>query len=175
MAFRARNAGIATTGSVQGICIITQCEHQHSLTVCTIFNPAALSPPMRCQVTAYRRPWLRSLENKSMSNRKYEALYGVHLITSLVKRLIRGTFQGRFEPKSLQNDLDAYVFRFNRRKSKSKRFIQNLTDDMRSYLDLLCEYDLPEDLPQIKRVQSSVTEPLKSVVIPRGIEPRFPA
>jgi len=27
-------------------------------------------------------------------------LYGVHLIASLVKRLIRGTFQGRFEPKN---------------------------------------------------------------------------
>ena len=49
----------------------------------------------------------------------YENLYGAHLITSLVKQLILGTFQGRFEPIYLQNYLDEYVFRFNRRKSKS--------------------------------------------------------
>ena len=42
-------------------------------------------------------------------------LYGAHLIVSLVKRLIRSTFQGRLEPKYLQNYLDEYVFRFNRR------------------------------------------------------------
>jgi len=40
-------------------------------------------------------------------------LYGVHLITSLVKRLIRGTLQGRFEPRYLQNYLDEYVFLMN--------------------------------------------------------------
>jgi len=55
-----------------------------------------------------------------------ENLYGVHLVTSLIKRLIRGTFHGRFEPKYLQNYLDEYVFRFNRRKSKSigKKFMR---------------------------------------------------
>ena len=53
-------------------------------------------------------------------------LYGAHLIVSLVKRLIRSTFQGRLEPKYLQNYLDEYVFRFNRRKSKSigKKFMR---------------------------------------------------
>jgi hypothetical protein len=53
-------------------------------------------------------------------------LYGAHLIVSLVKRLIRSTFQGRLEPKYLQNYLDEYVFRFNRRKSKSigKKFVR---------------------------------------------------
>ena len=40
-------------------------------------------------------------------------------MASLVKRLSRGTLQGRFEPKYLQNYLNEYVFRFNRRKSKS--------------------------------------------------------
>ena len=30
-----------------------------------------------------------------------DRLYGDHLVASLVKRLIRGTFQGRFEPKYL--------------------------------------------------------------------------
>ena len=48
------------------------------------------------------------------------------MVTSLIKRLIRGTFHGRFEPKYLQNYLDEYAFRFNRRKSKSigKKFMR---------------------------------------------------
>ena len=56
----------------------------------------------------------------------FENLYGVHLVTTLVKRLIRGTYHGRFEPKYLQNYLDEYVFRFNRRKSKNigKKFMR---------------------------------------------------
>ena len=51
---------------------------------------------------------------------------GVHLVTSLIKRLIRGTFHGRSEPEYLQNYLDEYVYRFNRRKSKSigKKFMR---------------------------------------------------
>jgi hypothetical protein len=48
-----------------------------------------------------------------------QSLYGVHLVASLVKRLMGATFQGRFEPKYLQNYLNEFVFRFNRRKSKS--------------------------------------------------------
>lgn len=55
---------------------------------------------------------------------KDSVLPGVHLIISLVKRVILGTFQGRFEGKYLQRILDEYVFRFNRRTTKSvgKRF-----------------------------------------------------
>ena len=85
----------------------------------------------------------------------YENLYGVHLVTTLIKRLIRGTFHGRFEPKYLQNYLDEYTFRFNRRKSKSigKKFMRivqqavgsskvtwkNITSDM----DPISEYFMP--------------------------------
>jgi len=38
--------------------------------------------------------------------------------------MILGTFHGRFDPQYLQRYLDEYVFRFNRRTSKSvgKRF-----------------------------------------------------
>ncbi len=48
------------------------------------------------------------------------------MVTTLIKRLIRGTFHGRFEPKYLQNYLDEYAFRFNRRKSKNigKKFMR---------------------------------------------------
>ena len=57
---------------------------------------------------------------------KNSVLPGVHLVTSLIKRLILGTFQGRFEKKYLQRYLDEYVFRFNRRNIKSvgKRFFR---------------------------------------------------
>lgn len=55
---------------------------------------------------------------------KKNVLPGVHLVASLVKRVILGTFHGRFDPQYLQRYLDEYVFRFNRRTSKSvgKRF-----------------------------------------------------
>jgi len=45
-------------------------------------------------------------------------------VTSLFKRVILGTFHGRLDSKYLQRYLDEYVFRFNRRTSRSigKRF-----------------------------------------------------
>jgi hypothetical protein len=46
-------------------------------------------------------------------DKKESVLPGVHLVASLVKRLIIGTFQGRFDPKHLQSYLDEYPFRFN--------------------------------------------------------------
>ena len=62
----------------------------------------------------------------SQTPKKESVLPGVHLIASLVKRLIISTFQGRFEPKHLQSYLDEYVFRFNRRKSRNvgKKFMR---------------------------------------------------
>ena len=62
----------------------------------------------------------------SHTSKKESILPGVHLIASLVKRLILGTFQGRFDPKHLQSYLDEYVFRFNRRKSRNvgKKFMR---------------------------------------------------
>ena len=65
-------------------------------------------------------------KTKQSSTKDNDKLYGVHLVTTLVKRLIRGTFQGRLEPKYLQNYLDEFTFRFNRRKSKSvgKKFMR---------------------------------------------------
>lgn len=60
----------------------------------------------------------------AQSDNKESVLPGVHLVVSLVKRVILGTFQGRFDPEYLQRYLDEYVFRFNRRtcKSPGKRF-----------------------------------------------------
>lgn len=57
---------------------------------------------------------------------KNSVLSGVHRIASLVKRLMLGTFQGRFKPYHLQSYMDEYVFRFNRRTSRSigKKFMR---------------------------------------------------
>lgn len=73
------------------------------------------------------------ITNQSRSN-DYENLCGVHLVTSLIKRLIRGTFNGRFEPKYLQNYPDEFVFRFNRRKSKhiGKKFMRIVQQAVKS-------------------------------------------
>lgn len=55
---------------------------------------------------------------------KESVLPDVHLVTSLAKRVMMGTFQGRFDPQYLQRYLDEYVFRFNRRHCRAvgKRF-----------------------------------------------------
>ena len=85
--------------------------------------------------------------NLRTSSKDNEALYGVHLVTSLIKRIIRGTFHGRFEPKYLQNYLDEYVFRFNRRKSKSigKKFMRLVQQVVKSakitYSDIIWDMD----------------------------------
>jgi len=75
----------------------------------------------------------REVTNQSKSA-NFENLYGVHLVTTLIKRLIRGTYHGRFEPKYLQNYLDEYVFRFNRRKSNNigKKFMRIVQQVVRS-------------------------------------------
>jgi len=66
------------------------------------------------------------VHEKTIQSKESQNLYGTHLIASLIKRLIRGTYHGRFEPKYLQNYLDECVFRFNRRNSKSigKKFMR---------------------------------------------------
>lgn len=75
----------------------------------------------------------REIANQSKS-RDYDKLYGVHLVTTLVKLLIRGTYQENFEPKYLQNYLDEYVFRFNRRKSRNiyKEFMRIVQHALRT-------------------------------------------
>ena len=57
---------------------------------------------------------------------KNSVLPGVHLVISLVRRLMMGTYQGRFGPSHLQSYLDEFVFRFNRRKSRNvgKKFMR---------------------------------------------------
>lgn len=49
-----------------------------------------------------------------------EVLRHVNLIASLLKNWLQGTHQGRWSTKHLQPYLDEFVFRFNRRTSKSR-------------------------------------------------------
>ena len=80
-----------------------------------------------------KKRYRHEITNQSKIKNK-QNLYGVHLVTSLIKRLIRGTYHGRFEPKYLQNYLDEYVFRFNRRKSTSigKKFMRIVQQAVKS-------------------------------------------
>ena len=50
----------------------------------------------------------------------HEALPGVHLVFSLVKRWVMGTLHGSVSPEHIQAYFDEWVFRFNRRKSRSR-------------------------------------------------------
>ena len=45
---------------------------------------------------------------------------GVHRVASLLKRWLLGTHQGAIRPKQLDHYLDEFVFRFNRRTSRSR-------------------------------------------------------
>lgn len=50
-----------------------------------------------------------------------ELLPAVHRVTSLAKRWLLGTHQGSVEPAHLPSYLNEFVFRFNRRRSRSPR------------------------------------------------------
>ncbi len=50
----------------------------------------------------------------------HEALPGVHLVFSLVKRWVMGTLHGSISPEHVQAYFDEWVFRFNRRNSTSR-------------------------------------------------------
>jgi len=85
--------------------------------------------------------WTKSADKSSI-------LPGVHLVISLVKRVMLGTFQGRFEPKHLQSYLDEYVFRFNRRNSKSigkkfMRIVQQVVASIKITHDQVVKFEIP--------------------------------
>jgi len=65
---------------------------------------------------------------KIKKNKKDAAslLPGVHIVASLIKRFLLGTYQAKFARKHLQKYLDEYCFRYNRRTSKwiGKKFMR---------------------------------------------------
>lgn len=50
----------------------------------------------------------------------HKSMPGVHRVASLIKRWILGTHHGAVQPKQLDAYLDEFVFRFNRRTSRSR-------------------------------------------------------
>jgi ISXO2-like transposase domain len=50
----------------------------------------------------------------------HESMPGVHRVASLLQRWMLGTLHGAVPPKHLDYDLDEFVFRFNRRTSRSR-------------------------------------------------------
>lgn len=52
-----------------------------------------------------------------------ELLPAVHVIASLIKRWLLGTHQGSVDAAHLPNYLDEFVFRFNRRRSRSRGMV----------------------------------------------------
>jgi hypothetical protein len=53
----------------------------------------------------------------------HESLPAIHRIFSLAKRLLEGTYQGGGSHEHLQEYLDEYVFRFNRRHTRNRGLV----------------------------------------------------
>lgn len=53
----------------------------------------------------------------------HESLPAIHRIFALVKRLLEGTYQGGGSREHLQEYLDEYVFRFNRRRTRNRGLV----------------------------------------------------
>lgn len=72
----------------------------------------------------------------------HEVLPAVHRVFSLAKRWLMGTMQGSVSPEHVQSYLDEWVFRFNRRHSRSRGLLfyrlmsQAVTADVVTYHDL---------------------------------------
>jgi hypothetical protein len=72
----------------------------------------------------------------------HEVLPAVHTVFSLVKRWVMGTLQGSVSPEHLQAYFDEWVFRFNRRRSRSRGLLfhrlmaQAVNGDIVTYQDL---------------------------------------
>jgi transposase-like protein len=62
----------------------------------------------------------RTSNQKGHSERASELLPRVHLVFSLLKRWLLGTHKGSVAGEHLQDYLNEFAFRFNRRKSRSR-------------------------------------------------------
>ena len=77
-----------------------------------------------------------------MSSHPISDVTGVHLVFSLVKRWVMGTLHGSISPEHMPAYLDEWVFRFNRRHSRSRdllfrRLLQQAVEgDAPTYSDL---------------------------------------
>lgn len=81
-----------------------------------------------------------------------ELLPAVHRVASLVKRWLLGTHQGAVDPRHLEAYLNEFVFRFNRRHSRSRGMLfyrvleLAVAHDPVRYQDLISEHR-PQKVP----------------------------
>ena len=84
----------------------------------------------------------------------HELLPGVHRVFSLAERWLLGTHQGGVQPEHLQEYLDEFAFRFNRRRSRDRgmvfyRLLQHAVDTGPvTYQDLVRVGDAKPVIPQ---------------------------
>ena len=81
-----------------------------------------------------------------------ELLPAVHRVASLAKRRLLSTHQGSVEEAHLQSYLDEFVFRFNRRRSRSRGLV------FYRLLELAVGHD-PVAVPQHRRRQTATEDP----------------
>ena len=72
----------------------------------------------------------------------HEVLPAVHTVFSLVKRWIMGTLQGSISPEHLQAYFDEWVFRFNRRRSRSRGLLFHRLLAQAAHGDAITYHDL---------------------------------
>jgi hypothetical protein len=76
----------------------------------------------------------------------------VHRVASLAKRWLLSTHQGSVEEAHLQSHLDEFVFRFNRRRSRSRGLV------FYRLLELAAGHD-SSALPRHRRWQATAEDP----------------
>lgn len=82
------------------------------------------------------------------------SLPGVHLLFSLSKRVLEGTYQGSVQPEHLQAYLDEFVFRFNRPSSHTRGLLffrlpeSAIAGPPAPYTSLAVIHRMPKDVPR---------------------------
>jgi len=96
----------------------------------------------------------------------HEALPGVHLVFSLVKGWVMGTLHGSVSPEHIQAYFDEWVFRFNRRNSRSRGLIfqrllqQAVEGDALTY----------KELRKAGRTRPAPPPPVRTRMLPPSLE-----
>ena len=90
---------------------LRSCQHDLPTTLHTLLGYL----PLEANDYGHRITYL-----KDHAEQASELLPRVHRVFSLLKRWLLGTHQGAVKAEHLQDYLDEFVFRFNRRKSRSR-------------------------------------------------------
>jgi hypothetical protein len=80
------------------------------------------------------------------------SMVGVHRVAALVKRWVLGTHQGAVQPAHLDAYLDEFVFRFNRRASRSRGLLFYRLLEQAVVTDPLTYRDVVDNIPKSAEV-----------------------